>query len=530
MDLSWKTLLTDTYGVLWKMIIRPPRAEYSPEDLGPKKFRMGDKSFERNDLQLVNDRGLKLECSHFVPLRQKGKGKPDSMPCVIYLHGNCSSRLEASDTLQVLLPRDISVFSLDLSGSGLSEGEFISLGHFEERDLQTVIDYLRKLDEVSAVGVWGRSMGAATTILRAGKDWSIAGCVLDSPFSSLRLVAEELVNSGMVTVPDFLLSAALQMVRSEIQSRANFDIEQLVPAKSACLARSPVLFGHASDDDFVGPHHTLKLHNAWGGSERKMVTFTGGHNGPRPPWFVKLAGDFLEDRLRDAAGIRASRAEEALGKAPQPVPWEFAESPLPPPPPSPRQETPNSPAASVGHNRPTPSKPVPPVSEPHDDGSPVAKASQAPLSRQNATPEAIRAAKLVSMGFSEDMAVTAASRYSNVEEAIEWILRHSMQIMQESAQTLGRVELRAPTRADTVVASTVTPQPTPPKAAPAAAAQAGYSSERAKAAPASFAPNADVLVAQLMEFGCTLPQAREAARRNSTAEAAVEWLAKRGEL
>jgi len=106
------------------------------------------------------------------------------------------------------------------------------------------------------------------------------------PFSSLRLVAEELVNSsGLVTVPDFLLNAALQMVRSEIQTRAQFDIEDLVPVKRAHLAMSPGLFAVAGDDDFVLPHHTQKLFNAWGG-ERKLVTFAGGHNGGRPMWFL----------------------------------------------------------------------------------------------------------------------------------------------------------------------------------------------------------------------------------------------------
>merc|ERR1712232_99773 len=110
-------------------------------------------------------------------------------------------------------------------------------------------------------------MGAATSILRASEDWGIAALVLDSPFSSLRLVAEELVNSGMVTVPEFLLNAALQMVRSEIQERAHFDIEELLPVKKAPHARSPALFAVASDDDFVLPHHTKKLHDAWGGEE-----------------------------------------------------------------------------------------------------------------------------------------------------------------------------------------------------------------------------------------------------------------------
>ncbi len=41
-------------------------------------------------------------------------------------------------------------------------------------------------------GLWGRSMGAITAVMHADRDPSIAGMILDSPFSTLRSVAEEL--------------------------------------------------------------------------------------------------------------------------------------------------------------------------------------------------------------------------------------------------------------------------------------------------------------------------------------------------
>jgi len=112
-------------------VIRPPRDLYALDELGPEKFRLGKKIYIRQDLQLKSARGF-LECSHFQP----AKHTEAKRPCVVYLHGNCSSRLEVFDALPVLLPRDLTVFSLDLSGSGRSEGEYISLGHHEEKDLR----------------------------------------------------------------------------------------------------------------------------------------------------------------------------------------------------------------------------------------------------------------------------------------------------------------------------------------------------------------------------------------------------------
>lgn len=75
----------------------------------------------------------------------------------------------------------------------MSEGDYISLGWHERDDLQTVIDYLRETGKVSLIGLWGRSMGAATALLHGPWDPSIAGMVLDSPFSRLSELANEIV-------------------------------------------------------------------------------------------------------------------------------------------------------------------------------------------------------------------------------------------------------------------------------------------------------------------------------------------------
>mmetsp|Transcript_70501 Transcript_70501/g.131864 ORF Transcript_70501/g.131864 Transcript_70501/m.131864 type:complete len:474 (+) Transcript_70501:81-1502(+) len=289
---QWVARIRESYSALWKMAIRPPRDVYALEELGPTRFRLGKRVYERRDLQLRNSRGQLLECSHFLPAKA-----PDALrPCVVYLHGNCSSRLEAFDALPVLLPRDITVFSLDLSGSGRSEGEYISLGYHEEKDLKAVLQYLRSTGIVSCIGFWGRSMGAATSILCVAEDQDIKAVVLDSAFGALRTVAEELVSRGRITVPQFILNLAMEMIRSEVRSRADFDPDDLVPMKAASKARCPAMFGVAQDDSFVLPHHTQDLYNTWAG-EKVLRVFDGGHNGVRPSWFLEEAADFLVERL-----------------------------------------------------------------------------------------------------------------------------------------------------------------------------------------------------------------------------------------
>ena len=92
------------FGLLVDAIIRPPRCNYKVSDLGPTQIRMGDRNFVRTDLQLVNKRGMRLECSHYQPVASE---RPRvQLPCVIYAHGNAGSRLDAAPALRLVLPYD----------------------------------------------------------------------------------------------------------------------------------------------------------------------------------------------------------------------------------------------------------------------------------------------------------------------------------------------------------------------------------------------------------------------------------------
>lgn len=62
-------------------------------------------------------------------------------------------------------------------GSGLSAGEYVTLGALEVDDLAAVVDHLRSTGAVSTIGIWGRSMGAVTALMYSMRDPSIAGTV-----------------------------------------------------------------------------------------------------------------------------------------------------------------------------------------------------------------------------------------------------------------------------------------------------------------------------------------------------------------
>jgi len=318
--------------LLWNLIIRPPRSKYTTAQLGPEHFRVGKCTFvRRTDTQIENARGHTLQCSLFEPLPQTdwersraasssasqdteskaaGNGhvnhtasakstpqaeahvnSPKPIPCVIFLHGNSSCRLEALPLVTLLMPLCISLFCFDFSGCGLSEGDYISLGWFERDDLAICVDYLRSIGRVSTIALWGRSMGAFTALLHADRDPTIAGLVLDSPFVSLKELAQELASS-YAKVPAWMVNAVLTVVRSIIQSKAHFDIESLEAIEHVSRSFSPALFIAAQNDDFILPRHTRKLYEAYQG-EKDLQMVQGDHNSARPEACRRTAALFL---------------------------------------------------------------------------------------------------------------------------------------------------------------------------------------------------------------------------------------------
>ncbi|TMW95460.1 hypothetical protein EJD97_008793 [Solanum chilense] len=287
---------------LVNFIIRPPRAEYDPKnDLLDEEFMLKGKWYQRKDLEVKNSRDDVLKCSHYMPLIRP-EGKP--LPCVIYCHGNSGCRADASEAAIILLPSNITVFTLDFSGSGLSGGEHVTLGWNEKDDLRAVVEYLRTDGNVSLIGLWGRSMGAVTSLMYGAEDPSIAGMVLDSPFSDLVDLMTELVDTYKIRLPKFTVKFAIQYMRRAVLKKAKFDIAELNTIKVAKSCFVPVLLGHGVDDDFIQPHHSDRVFDAYMG-DKNIIKFEGDHNSPRPQFYFDSISIFFNNVLQppmDEAG------------------------------------------------------------------------------------------------------------------------------------------------------------------------------------------------------------------------------------
>nr|XP_009622970.1 uncharacterized protein LOC104114273 [Nicotiana tomentosiformis] len=149
------------------------------------------------------------------------------------------------------------------------------------------------------------------------EDPSIAGMVLDSPFSDLVDLMMELVDTYKIRLPKFTVKFAIQYMRRAVLKKAKFDITELNTIKVAKSCFVPVLLGHAVDDDFIQPHHSDRVFEAYMG-DKNIIKFEGDHNSPRPQFYFDSISIFFNNVLQppedEAGGAFFDMPQDYFGK------------------------------------------------------------------------------------------------------------------------------------------------------------------------------------------------------------------------
>ena len=107
----------------------------------------------------------------------------DSEQIIIMLHGGEMHRADPSiDMLGIaaeLIDNGYNVLMFDMRGHGESEGERLSAGYHERKDLLGAIDFVKGRG-FERIGVLGFSMGGATALMTAAESTDIDCVVADS--------------------------------------------------------------------------------------------------------------------------------------------------------------------------------------------------------------------------------------------------------------------------------------------------------------------------------------------------------------
>jgi predicted alpha/beta-fold hydrolase len=285
--------------MLINFIVNPGKAIYSMDELGkyPKKPDSTN-LYSRDDFQITVKRNgvdIKLECSLYL------LNKP--APCIIYMHGNASCRVEGYNNIDIAAATNCHLFVFDFAGTGKSEGTYISLGYFEKDDLKTICEQLSANKLIKYFFLWGRSMGAATLLMHMVKyhPANVKGLICDSSFTDLKTQMNEMaqqfipMQSGSVfdTMKKYLIEGLCMRLMKEF----SIDVQNLSPITGVSDLYTPILFLHASNDQLIQPHHGKEIYTKYGTSHpmvgKQLLNFGGDHNDPRPKKVRTAIADFF---------------------------------------------------------------------------------------------------------------------------------------------------------------------------------------------------------------------------------------------
>ena len=211
----------------------------------------------------------------------------------------------------------------DFAGSGLSGGEFVSLGPKEMRDAKQVIDHIRATFGIGNVIVWGRSMGAVAAILLAERFGSeVQGLVLDSPFSDFKVMvgsAHEVKDfvTSKKRVPRCLIGCLLACFAFTVKKKTGTKIDRIKPLCSVEHVRVPVFIFVAKGDVLAKPIRVKNIFDSCSSDDKVFFLVDGDHTSVRDSVVVSRAVSFVFKRFLLESYKSQAAHSKPLGRGPE---------------------------------------------------------------------------------------------------------------------------------------------------------------------------------------------------------------------
>ncbi|MBT4832296.1 MAG: alpha/beta fold hydrolase [Porticoccaceae bacterium] len=196
-----------------------------------------DISFQSSDGNLLN--------GWYMPAK-------DSDKVIIFVHGHGADRREGMRWFSAVHQAGFNILTFDLRNSGENIRSFSSMGYFEQRDVEAAVDYVQQLEGNQRIGIFGTSMGAATSIMAMAKDPRIEAGVFEAGWSNLRDLYKEIIEQYL-KIPSFPLLPVTSWI---LELRTGMDMDQVNPEQLlGQIAPRPVFIIHCTGDKLIGFSH-----------------------------------------------------------------------------------------------------------------------------------------------------------------------------------------------------------------------------------------------------------------------------------
>lgn len=199
----------------------------------------------------------------------------DSNKWVITVHGYTSEGINMSSYAKNYYDIGYNVLIPDLRSHGLSEGDYIGMGWDDRLDIIDWINTILEYNPNAEIVLHGVSMGAATVSMVSGEDLpsNVKAIVADCGYTS---VWDEFAYQldDLFSLPEFPILNVSSLVA---KVRAGYFLGEASTLKQVTKSKTPILFIHGDEDDFVPYYMMEELYNATS-SEKEMLTIkNAGH-------------------------------------------------------------------------------------------------------------------------------------------------------------------------------------------------------------------------------------------------------------
>jgi dipeptidyl aminopeptidase/acylaminoacyl peptidase len=201
-----------------------------------------DLSFEDISIQVGDGHTLS---GWYIPAEASDKA-------VIFIHGHGADRHEGMRWFKAVHQAGFNILAFDLRNQGKSAKSFSTMGYFEKRDVIRALDYLQQQKQIESIGIFGTSMGAATSIMAMVDDSRIAAGVFEAGWANLDDLYSEIIEQHM-GLPSYPL---LPLINWMLEQRTGMEMAKLNPEDMlADIAPRPVFIIHCSGDNLIGLSH-----------------------------------------------------------------------------------------------------------------------------------------------------------------------------------------------------------------------------------------------------------------------------------
>ncbi len=182
----------------------------------------------------------------------------DSARCgLVFAHGITENRANPLKYATLLRNCGCAMLLYDHRGHGASDGDQLTGGYYESRDVLAARDYLA--DEARLphrrIGLVGESWGAAAVLLAAAQSDSLAFVLADSPYTSWRDAITQRADERYGPWLRAFLPAAFAWTNW----RASTDVDAASPLGAAARIRVPTLIVHSTADTITPPAHSVAI-------------------------------------------------------------------------------------------------------------------------------------------------------------------------------------------------------------------------------------------------------------------------------